>query len=96
MITIDCQTCPVRGRLCGDCFVPVLGRGWVSQPQPLVPIEDLFTGCPGLPLDVAERDAVAIFVRQGMVTADEARDLWAQPESGLLPGSLSGSVSQVG
>lgn len=21
---IDCQTCPVRGRECGDCIVPIL------------------------------------------------------------------------
>lgn len=31
-ITIDCQSCPVRGRLCGDCFVPVLGRVWLQDP----------------------------------------------------------------
>lgn len=31
--TIDCQTCPVRGRMCADCFVPVLGRSWLGQPQ---------------------------------------------------------------
>lgn len=30
--TIDCQTCPARGRLCGDCFVPVLGRSWLQPP----------------------------------------------------------------
>ncbi len=32
--TIDCQTCPVRGRHCGDCFVPVLGRLWLQDPRP--------------------------------------------------------------
>lgn len=31
--TIDCDTCPGRGRLCGDCFVPVLGRVWLQDPQ---------------------------------------------------------------
>lgn len=30
--TIDCRTCPARGRLCGDCFVPVLGRTWLQPP----------------------------------------------------------------
>ncbi|MGC5583637.1 hypothetical protein [Ornithinimicrobium sp. W1665] len=30
--TIDCQTCPVRGRHCGDCFVPVLGAVWLQTP----------------------------------------------------------------
>lgn len=29
---IDCETCPVRGRHCGDCFVPVLGRIWLETP----------------------------------------------------------------
>lgn len=33
MTTIDCQTCPVRGRHCGDCFVPVLGRAWLQTPS---------------------------------------------------------------
>lgn len=31
--TIDCDTCPGRGRLCGDCFVPVLGRVWLQEPS---------------------------------------------------------------
>lgn len=30
--TIDCDTCPGRGRLCGDCFVPVLGKVWLQEP----------------------------------------------------------------
>lgn len=30
--TIDCQTCPVRGSHCGDCFVPVLGAVWLQTP----------------------------------------------------------------
>lgn len=29
---IDCQTCPVRGRHCGDCFVPLLGQVWLQEP----------------------------------------------------------------
>lgn len=33
--TIDCQSCPARGRLCGDCFVPVLGRSWLEDPRPV-------------------------------------------------------------
>lgn len=32
--TIDCDTCPVRGRFCGDCFVPLLGRLWLEDPEP--------------------------------------------------------------
>ncbi len=92
MITIDCQTCPVRGRMCGDCFVPVLGRSWLDEPRVLAaqapqdqaelgPIEDLFAERPGLPLDAAERAAVQVFVRQGMVGPAQARDLWAIPEA---------------
>lgn len=40
--TIDCQTCPVRGRHCGDCFVPVLGRLWLGTPTvpAQVPVAD--------------------------------------------------------
>ncbi|MDO5741087.1 MAG: hypothetical protein Q4P07_13170, partial [Ornithinimicrobium sp.] len=30
--TIDCDSCPARGRLCGDCFVPVLGKIWLETP----------------------------------------------------------------
>ena len=79
-LTIDCQTCPARGRLCGDCFVPVLGRTWLGGPtraprqepagRPSGPdgTEDL------VPLDTDELAAVSAFVRAGLVTPDEAAD----------------------
>lgn len=80
MTTIDCQTCPVRGRMCGDCFVPVVARHWLSDP---VPVHHR-TGDPsptpgggvgletGLELDDAEWEAVDVFVRAGLVNALDA------------------------
>lgn len=71
--TIDCQTCPVRGRHCGDCFVPVLGRLWLGAPEP-----------PPTALTDDELAAVAAFVRAGLVHPDEAASARAEltPASG--------------
>lgn len=76
--TIDCQTCPVRGRHCGDCFVPVLGRLWLETPrvpQDLMPFEEPETGAP---LTSDELAAVGAFVRAGLVHPDEAGRARAQ------------------
>lgn len=89
--TIDCQTCPVRGRHCGDCFVPVLGRLWVEEPRVRTdgppepedgtdhrgdaPAEDAPTGAP---LDSDELAAVSAFVRAGLVHPGEASQARAQ------------------
>lgn len=78
-LTIDCQTCPARGRLCGDCFVPVLGRTWVEAPT-LAPRREPVPQPPGpehtvpdlAPLDTDELAAVSAFVRAGLVAPDEA------------------------
>lgn len=86
-ITIDCQTCPVRGRMCGDCFVPVLGRAWLQDPEPrsrpgraeadarraVGPQAGPQAG-PGarVPLDTDELAAVSAFVRAGLVDPVEA------------------------
>jgi hypothetical protein len=88
--TIDCQTCPVRGRHCGDCFVPVLGRLWLEEPrwratpeqtttEPTTtePAEHL-TALSGVPLDSDELAAVSAFVRAGLVAPDEASRARAQ------------------
>lgn len=85
MITIDCQTCPARGRLCGDCFVPVLGRGWVAdgaghqaparQEPALPPSRPTAAPVPvalTAPLDSDELAAVSAFVRAGLVDPEEA------------------------
>lgn len=65
--TIDCQTCPVRGTHCGDCFVPVLARIWLEEPAPRAePVAG------GAPLDEAELAAVNAFVRAGLVPPGEA------------------------
>lgn len=72
--TIDCETCPVRGRMCGDCFVPVLGRVWlqdpaVGEPRPADPGPEAPTR---MPLDSDELAAVGAFVRAGLVEPEEA------------------------
>lgn len=80
--TIDCRTCPVRGRLCGDCFVPVLGRAWLQDPAPrpvdaphpagLSPAPEGEPPTRGLALDSDELAAVSAFVRAGLVHPEEA------------------------
>lgn len=81
-LTIDCQTCPARGRHCGDCFVPVLGRAWAEQ-DARAPVQDGGAGG-GLPLDAGEEAAVHVLVRAGLVSEDEARRARVRPEP-LLP-----------
>lgn len=81
---IDCRTCPVRGRLCGDCFVPVLGRMWLedpaARPQDVpgpTPEERRSaserTGPALAPLDSDELAAVSAFVRAELIAPEEAR-----------------------
>lgn len=87
-IVIDCQTCPARGRLCGDCFVPVLGRLWLETPAhrpspapsaapgPPGPAQDRAGAPQEAPLEVLDSDelaAVSAFVRAGLVAPEEAR-----------------------
>ena len=90
--TIDCDTCPGRGRLCGDCFVPVLGKVWLQDPpvrRAGVPATDDSsagqegsrpdTQLPrGVALDSDELAAVSAFVRAGLVDPDEAAQARAQ------------------
>ncbi|GAA1143035.1 hypothetical protein [Ornithinicoccus hortensis] len=87
MTTIDCDTCPVRGRHCGDCFVPVLGKIWMAEEaigrRPASPggedaPRQVLTG-PG-PLDRAEMTAVGAFVRAGLLTPRAAEGLRAVPD----------------
>ncbi|ANS78213.1 hypothetical protein SGUI_0817 [Serinicoccus hydrothermalis] len=85
---IDCETCPVRGRHCGDCFVPVLGRIWLQTPTATAPEEGAAAAArtadpgavPAVPergervaaLDSDELAAVGAFVRAGLVAPEEA------------------------
>jgi hypothetical protein len=85
-VTIDCLTCPVRGRLCGDCFVPVLGRTWLGRPGMRPdpgPAEREDEGQHGedhhTALDRDELAAVGVFVRAGLVSPDEAAAARAAP-----------------
>lgn len=93
--TIDCQTCPVRGRMCGDCFVPVLGRTWLQPPSgepPRHPGDGLpVDACPPerpadehlAPLDTDELAAVSAFVRAGLVDPEEASRARAEVVAGV-------------
>lgn len=83
--TIDCQTCPARGRMCGDCFVPVLARTWLQPPTlrdddgpvgtqtgPHPEPEPELSAGRTAPLDTDELAAVSAFVRAGLVDPGEA------------------------
>ncbi|WP_151524104.1 hypothetical protein [Serinicoccus kebangsaanensis] len=82
---IDCETCPVRGRHCGDCFVPVLGRIWLQDPVRSAPAEPGTRSEPEAEhrpvgpeedvtaaLDSDELAAVSAFVRAGLVAPEDA------------------------
>ncbi len=92
---IDCTTCPVRGRRCDGCVVTAL---W----QLTGPLEDrppdrdeAADGSPdrGMPLDVAEQRAVAVFVTAGLVARGQADALRAWPHLPRQPG-FSGRAVQ--
>lgn len=82
--TIDCETCPVRGRHCGDCIVPVLGRVWLADPVPPRPVaqprpQPEHQHRPAtMPLDFEETEAVEAFVRAGLVSRADASRVRAQ------------------
>ncbi|SOC51672.1 hypothetical protein [Ornithinimicrobium cerasi] len=96
--TIDCESCPVRGRHCGDCFVPVLGRLWLgtpgqfgNRPDDLDPTSDQHDHGPHrstAALDSDELVAVSAFVRAGLVDPEEAARARAEliPSSGYAAG----------
>ena len=52
-MTVDCTSCPVRGRRCDECVVTFL----------------LAPGSAELRMDAAESAAVSIFVAAGLVSA---------------------------
>lgn len=79
--TIDCETCPVRGRHCGDCFVPVLARTWLAEPQrvtrPQAEPDQPPQGA-SLALDFEETEALEAFVHAGLISRTEAHQARAQ------------------
>lgn len=83
MTTIDCDTCPARGRHCGDCFVPLLIGGWdqgrLTEPATAAaaPGEAPGQDRRSLPLDRGERAAVGSFVRAGLISPAAADRLGA-------------------
>lgn len=93
MTVIDCNTCPVRGRHCGQCFVPVVAGAWLDQGHGLGP-DDLGTPVPRsveaagghrhqeqLSLTDAEWEAVDAFIGAGLLNPLDVLDLAATPES---------------
>lgn len=78
--TIDCETCPVRGRHCGDCMVPVLATVWLDDPpvRPTAPAPQEVSHGAGLPLDFEETEAVEAFVRAGLISRTEATSVRAR------------------
>lgn len=84
-MTIDCETCPVRGRHCGDCIVPLLGRTWLEgparRPEPSQRPEPSDADGPSpasLPLDFEEMEAVEAFAHAGLISRVEAHEARAQ------------------
>ncbi|MFC5952356.1 hypothetical protein ACFQH9_29230 [Pseudonocardia lutea] len=75
---VDCDSCEVRGRSCGDCAIGVLlgmpevpsaapddtpeAGGWVAVGGEHVP-----SGAPRVQLDAAERQALAVLADQGLL-----------------------------
>ncbi|USQ81665.1 hypothetical protein [Ornithinimicrobium faecis] len=79
-LTIDCESCPVRGRHCGDCFVPVLARAWLEEPRPrrLELAEEPRERAATMSLDFEETEAVEAFARAGLISRVEAHGARAQ------------------
>lgn len=80
-MTIDCETCPVRGRHCGDCIVPLLGRTWLEEPTTVrrpepAPVDAASPA--SLPLDFEEMEAVEAFAHAGLISRVEAHEARAQ------------------
>lgn len=99
MTIIDCNTCPVRGQHCSNCFVPVVAGAWLgrdddpyfSAQERAEPPGPRNTGADprsSLPLTDAEWDAVDVFIGAGLVNALDVLDLVAHPDTSLGAGWL--------
>lgn len=84
-MTIDCETCPVRGRHCDDCFVPVLAKVWLQDPavgprqaRAAEPSREPRERPATMPLDFEETEAVEAFVRAGLISRADAHGVRAQ------------------
>ena len=78
-VTIDCESCPVRGRHCGDCFVPVLAKAWLEEPRTRPrPAPEPQERPMSMPLDFEETEAVEAFVRAGLISRADAQRVRAQ------------------
>lgn len=67
-MVIDCDSCEVRGRACGECVVGVL-LGVPGVPPRAVsdPAVGRPSGAPVLQLDAPEARAIAVLADQGLV-----------------------------
>ncbi len=89
-MVIDCQSCPVREIRCDDCMVTALGSGRPLEvpllgiraliPASALPLDSALPLQAALPLDAAERRAVDMFVRAGLVEEGVAETLRARRE----------------
>jgi hypothetical protein len=67
-MVIDCDSCEVRGRACGECVVGVLlGVPGVPPREAPGPADGRPSGAPALQLDAPERRALAVLADQGLV-----------------------------
>lgn len=65
---IDCDSCEVRGRACGECVVGVLlGVPGVPARETSGPAAGRPSGAPALQLDAPEQRALAVLADQGLV-----------------------------
>lgn len=62
---IDCGKCAVRGDACTDCVVSFLTIG-VGEPE-VAPGAPVLVDRQAADLDAAERDAIAVLARSGLV-----------------------------
>jgi hypothetical protein len=67
-MVIDCDSCEVRGRACGECVVGVLlGVPGVPPREASDPSAGRPPGAPALQLDAPEQRALAVLADQGLV-----------------------------
>ena len=67
-MVIDCDSCEVRGRACGECVVGVLlGVPGVPPREASDPSAGRPSTAPALQLDAPEQRALAVLADQGLV-----------------------------
>lgn len=90
MTIIDCNTCPVRGQHCSNCFVPVVAGAWLQDERDHSgPVQSASASrqrpAPSMPLTDAEWNAVDAFIGAGLVHTLDVLELVAHPETSVVP-----------